>query len=227
MMRPSRCNIQGAEVMSHDRKFEIPDPQQLASEPRPHPGVWTEIGEAQVTQTIFGRAKVRIIRESDKVRQAWMMTGVVVVVLVALSALLWQLRSDPANEVAQVPEPVMRVTTSPEPDMVAPPALPHPASAAVVVANTQHRVIPRPASGVPAYGVRSALPASGVKHVEVMARRPVPPQAATAGNPHPATTNAVPTKNVQAPPNKPATATPNAIPAVDPQLSDPINVQVK
>jgi hypothetical protein len=52
--------------------------------------VWTEIGEAQITHSIFGRAKVRIIRKHDKIRRAmWLMAMVVATVLAATAWQRW------------------------------------------------------------------------------------------------------------------------------------------
>jgi hypothetical protein len=51
-------------------------------------GCWTDIGEAQVTHTIFGRAKVRIIRRQDKVRRTLWLTATAAM---ALTVLAWQI----------------------------------------------------------------------------------------------------------------------------------------
>lgn len=70
--------------MSHENsQLDIPDRPLLG--PSPHPSVWTEIGEAQITHTIFGRAKVRIIRKHDKLHRAlWLLA------IVAATAAAWQ-----------------------------------------------------------------------------------------------------------------------------------------
>ncbi len=68
-------------MKQENSQLDIPDRQLLASSAQP--SVWTEIGEAQVTHTIFGRAKVRIIRKHDNVRRAMWLTAVVVIIAVA------------------------------------------------------------------------------------------------------------------------------------------------
>lgn len=67
--------------MNHEiSQLDIPD-RQLLSNARP--SIWTEIGEAQITHTIFGRAKVRIIRKNDNRHRALWITGIVAIVLAA------------------------------------------------------------------------------------------------------------------------------------------------
>lgn len=68
-------------------QFDIPDRQLLASEAQPKPGIWMDIGEARVTRTIFGRPRVRVICERDKKRRAWMLGGLVVILICAAG---WQ-----------------------------------------------------------------------------------------------------------------------------------------
>lgn len=71
--------------MSHEiGQLDIPDPRLRTSSASSRAGLWTEIGEAQVTHTLFGRAKVRIIRKHDKIRRAlWLMAAVAVLVVTA------------------------------------------------------------------------------------------------------------------------------------------------
>ncbi len=72
--------------MNHEiSQLDIPDRQLLASNARP--SIWTEIGEAQITHTIFGRAKVRIIRKNDNRHRALWFTGIAAIVLAAAA---WQ-----------------------------------------------------------------------------------------------------------------------------------------
>lgn len=71
--------------MHHEiSQLDIPD-RQLLSNVRP--SIWTEIGEAQITHTIFGRAKVRIIRKNDNRHRVLWITGIVAI---ALAAAAWQ-----------------------------------------------------------------------------------------------------------------------------------------
>ena len=72
--------------MNHEiSQLDIPDRQLLASNARP--SIWTEIGEAQITHTIFGRAKVRIIRKNDNRHRLFWFTGIAAIVLAAAA---WQ-----------------------------------------------------------------------------------------------------------------------------------------
>lgn len=74
--------------MWHDiSQFDIPDRHLRASNSRPRVSMWTDMGEAKITQTIFGRARVRVIREQDKRRRAWLLTALVVI---AIAAAAWQ-----------------------------------------------------------------------------------------------------------------------------------------
>lgn len=74
--------------MSSDlSQFDIPNRQLLATGAQSRVDIQTDIGEAKITQTIFGRAKIRVIREQDKTRRAWLLTSLAVAV-VAVAA--WQ-----------------------------------------------------------------------------------------------------------------------------------------
>jgi hypothetical protein len=72
--------------MGHEiSQFDIPDRQLLASSAQA--GMWSDIGEAKITHTIFGRAKVRVIRERDKIIRAWLLAALAVLVI---SVAAWQ-----------------------------------------------------------------------------------------------------------------------------------------
>jgi hypothetical protein len=84
----SNCNIQESVKMVHEiSQFEIPDRQLLATNAQSKAGMWADIGEAKITRTIFGRAKVRVIRERDKKRRIWLLTILAVMVVAAAA---WQ-----------------------------------------------------------------------------------------------------------------------------------------
>lgn len=68
-------------------QFDIPDRQLLASNKQPGPDMSTDIGEAKITRTIFGRARIRVVRERDKKRRALLLS---VLAVMALSAAAWQ-----------------------------------------------------------------------------------------------------------------------------------------
>ena len=68
-------------------QFDIPDRQLLAGNKQPGLEILTDIGEAKITRTIFGGARVRVVRERDKKRRAWLLSALAVM---ALSAGAWQ-----------------------------------------------------------------------------------------------------------------------------------------
>lgn len=68
-------------------QFDIRDRQLLASNKQPGTDTPTDIGEAKITRTIFGRARVRVVRERDKKRRTVLLT---VLAVLALSAAAWQ-----------------------------------------------------------------------------------------------------------------------------------------
>lgn len=66
-------------------QFDIPDRQLPAASAQA--GIWSDIGEAKITHTIFGKPRVRVIREKDKILRAWL-RGVLAVIVIAVAA--WQ-----------------------------------------------------------------------------------------------------------------------------------------
>lgn len=74
--------------MGHEiSQFDIPDRHLLAANAQPRTDRLMDIGEAKITRTIFGGAKVRVIRERDKKRRAWLLTVLAVMVIAAAA---WQ-----------------------------------------------------------------------------------------------------------------------------------------
>lgn len=61
----------------------------LSSGMRPKKCIQTDIGEVQVTRTIFGRAKVRIVRKIDRVRRSWLLTVMAVFTVLAATHQGW------------------------------------------------------------------------------------------------------------------------------------------
>ena len=102
-------------------QFYIPDRNLQESSSRPNVNVWTDIGEAKINQTIFGKAKVSVIRKQDKKRRAWLW---VMLALTAIAAASWQgwvtyqlrLRAAPPpslSESIKVSPPVFQSVNSP------------------------------------------------------------------------------------------------------------------
>jgi hypothetical protein len=71
-------------------QLDIPDRQLLPTNSHSRASMSTEIGEAQIIHTIFGRAKVRIIRKHDNIRRTlWLTAMVAVAAVVAVAWLEW------------------------------------------------------------------------------------------------------------------------------------------
>lgn len=104
--------------MTHDvNQPDIPDRELLAGSARPN--VWTEIGEAKITHTLFGRAKVRIIRKHDNARRIVWLAGIAAIVV---TAAVWQglLIRHPAGPMQS--EDMQPPTPTPAKEKVSPPA---------------------------------------------------------------------------------------------------------
>ena len=77
-------------------QFDILNRQLLTGKPHPGAVVVSDIGEAKVGRTIFGRAKVRVIRGQDRKRRAWLLTMLLVVVAAAAAWEVGDISADPA-----------------------------------------------------------------------------------------------------------------------------------
>ncbi len=74
--------------MTHENnQHEIQQRQLRPAKTQKSPGLWTDIGEAQIIETIFGRAKVRVIHQHSKTRNASLLTAML---LLVMSAAAWQ-----------------------------------------------------------------------------------------------------------------------------------------
>lgn len=74
--------------MAHEiSQFDIPDRQMLGGYAQPKASMRSDIGEAKITRTIFGGAKVRVIREQDRILRNWLLA---LLVLTVLAAAAWQ-----------------------------------------------------------------------------------------------------------------------------------------
>jgi hypothetical protein len=111
--------------MNHEiSQLDIPDRQLLASNTRP--SIWTEIGEAQITHTIFGRAKVRIVRKNDNRHRIFWVTGIAALAIAVAAWQGWFTSRQPeevqssdqaavsANEPVRAPETRSEKIASPE-----------------------------------------------------------------------------------------------------------------
>jgi hypothetical protein len=68
-------------------QFDILNRQLLASDPQTKVNTVWDIGEAEITRTIFGGAKVRVVRAQDRKRRSWLLA---VLAAIAIAAASWQ-----------------------------------------------------------------------------------------------------------------------------------------
>jgi hypothetical protein len=160
-------------------QFEIPDHQLLAIN-APRVGAWTEIGKAEITHTIFGRAKVRIIRKDDQARRTRMLLATLAAI--AFAAVAWvawlefrQTELAPSTEIlSPVAAPAQSSAPAAQAESVVPPAAPPPVE---IQASTP----PAEIKG-PAFTRKSAPPQpSGVMADEQAAARVAPARQPEAG----------------------------------------------
>jgi hypothetical protein len=96
--------------MGHEiSRFDIQDRQLLSGSAKP--GMWSDIGEAKITRTIFGRPKVRVIREKDRILRIWLLAALAAMVLAAAGWQGWvALRQ---NEMQTTPPLSERISVGP------------------------------------------------------------------------------------------------------------------
>ena len=103
--------------MGHEiSQFDIQDRQLLAGNSQPRVSIMSDIGEAKITRTIFGRARIRVIREQDRKRRAWLLAVLAAIAIAAAAWLGWTLFQQmqyvaphvPLSERIQVGAPVFR-----------------------------------------------------------------------------------------------------------------------
>jgi hypothetical protein len=92
--------------MSHDTgQLDVSDRLMLATNAHAKSSEWTEIGQAEIIHTVFGKAKVRIIRKHDNFRRLFfLLTAVVVVFLLWQGWVLFQ-----RHETAHLNESLLRI----------------------------------------------------------------------------------------------------------------------
>lgn len=69
-------------------QFDLVDRQLLTGSARPATRTCTEIGNAQVTQSIFGKARIRIICAHDRIRRVRMLSALLAI---TIALAIWQL----------------------------------------------------------------------------------------------------------------------------------------
>jgi hypothetical protein len=96
--------------------------QPLVDETQPKAHVWTDIGEAEVEHSIFGRAKVRVYRQKDEVRGASRWTLATVSLVVGAVWLVSDVSRQPEIVHVAPPKPVAELSEpeAQKPQRVAP-----------------------------------------------------------------------------------------------------------
>jgi len=106
--------------MGHEiSQFDIQDRQLLSGSAQP--GMWSDIGEAKITHTIFGRPKVRVIREKDRIIRAWLLAALAAMALAAAGWQGWVILRQ--NEMQATPPLSERISVGPpvfHPEMTPP-----------------------------------------------------------------------------------------------------------
>ncbi|MBI4938189.1 MAG: hypothetical protein HY846_08245 [Nitrosomonadales bacterium] len=163
--------------------------QLLITDTQPRKNTWTDIGEAQVTHTIFGRARVRIIRKKDNIRRALLLATLAV--LVAMAA-IWQ----GWTGIRQV-EPQQSAVNEPASSGVAPLEAPAIQSAPAPLRDVAPPVQNKPAMPLPAdikapaTVQKSAPPQPPIKAPEPVAAKPAMVQPLPALKPQASAATAV------------------------------------
>ena len=155
--------------MSHENsQFDISGIQLRESKTQPKVSLSREIGEAQITHTIFGRAKVRIIRKGDQARRAMTMVAIAVA---AVAVAAWQgwfipQQIEPAQNAAPSPalsaEPQAGLPAS-QPEVVVAPAAPVEPSmsseSGITSLAASQKTAPQQADNMKEAGKKTATPA--------------------------------------------------------------------
>lgn len=93
--------------------------QPLVDETQPKAHVWTDIGEAEVEHSIFGKAKVRVYRRKDEIRGAVRWTLLTIGIVVGAVWLISDISRQPGIVYVAPPAPTVEVAT-PEPQKPVP-----------------------------------------------------------------------------------------------------------
>lgn len=134
-------------------QFDIPDRKLPATNVQSKAGKRKDLGEAKITHTIFGKPKVRIIRDQDKSQRAWLLRALAMTVLAAASWEWWvasqqtePLEPPPLKETIRVSAPAFQPEYIP-PAATAPSVRNRPAMPPQTIVNTPAPVqksVPQP-----------------------------------------------------------------------------------
>lgn len=234
--------------MSHENsQFDIPAIQLRESKTQPRVSLSREIGEAQITHTIFGRAKVRIIRKGDQARRNMILAAIT---MAALAVAAWQgwftsLQTEPVQSTT----PASAVNTGAQvnvpaslPEGISAPAIPPLGTSEPVVspaaANNSpaaiQKVAPQQTIELKDAGQKTPAPAKVQPKPVPVKPKPVPAEPLKVGKPTiaPAAANKDTLKNQadmpvparQLPAKRPVTPAVATSPAAQPAASSPAAV---
>ena len=199
-------------MMHEISQLDIPDHQLQAVNAPPRVSISREIGEARIIHTMFGKAKVRIIRQTDGRRRVLLLLALAAIAALAAAAWWAWLATQPTEPVpgaGSQPLASEKVpgAQSPLPAIIAPPA---------AAPAAEDKPVTPPASEIakPAIIQKSALqPAQNVQAATPMPAQPVAPKPSPASRqqtPPPAppssTQTAKPVPPTPMPPRQPAPA---------------------
>ncbi|HEY0665578.1 MAG TPA: hypothetical protein VGD24_05900 [Gallionella sp.] len=169
-------------------QFDLASRQLLTGGARPAPKTCTEIGNATVTQSIFGKAKVRIICAHDRIRRVRTLSAILAI---TIAGAVWQLTEHGEKLFGSASEPVIAtVQVSPPafmPEYVAPSASPQkqgnlrtPTEAEIYQLTTRRLPPPPVAVQQPNLSLANPLaatPANGQATGQAPAKAPLPAAA--------------------------------------------------
>jgi hypothetical protein len=193
--------------MNHEfEQTEISAIQLRESKTQPKVSLSREIGVAEITHTIFGKAKVRIIRKHDKIRRKLMLAALLVAALAIAAWQSWLVSQQ--TEPLPGADPALALSAGAQ---EAAPASQSENIASLAIppsAKIEPGTPPQAEINNPAINQKSALqPSSGLKGDEQMAAKPVEPRPLKAtksqSEPPVATENALNNPADLQPPAKP------------------------
>jgi hypothetical protein len=226
------CKIRGAGSMSHENsQFDIPAIQLRESKTQPRVSLSREIGEAQITHTIFGKAKVRIIRKGDQARRILILAAIAVAAITAAAWQGWFAPQQTEPERGMAPAPAASVEAqvnvpTPQPESIALPVAPPlvksepvmPPATGISPPVANQEIVPQQPGNLKEAEHKTVVPARTQLKPLPIKPKPVPAEPLMAGKPRPsavankdALTNRADIPPAVAIPAQPAASSPAAV----------------
>lgn len=176
--------------------------QSLTTGMRPRNNTWTDIGEAQVIHTIFGGARVRIVRKKSSIRRALLLAMLAVLAGTAAIWQVWVTAPQSGLQQGAAHEPVLSGAAPAKTSVTQP----EPAPLRSVVPEVKNKPAMPPQAGIKnaAIAQKSVPPQPPVKPPEPVAAKPATPQPLPAIQSQPITAAVAP---IALPPKPGATVT--------------------